>query len=541
MLANFFQFGDIPPNHLIGSYDYRLVILSFIMASFASYVALDIAGHIRNIHNTFFKTISWLIGGAFAMGIGIWSMHFIGMLAFSIPHMKMHYNSLWTGTSMVIAILASGFAFFILKEKVIHISRYILGGIILGLAIASMHYTGMEAMKIDMSLRYIPSLFLLSILVAIIASEAALWLAIKSNQVELNRRFHLKMISALFMGTAICGMHYIGMFSTVFTAHHDMPAIHQQVIDPEILSVIIAGLVFIILGIAIAVSSYQQSLNQQALELAHRGGMAEIAKTILHNIGNVLNSINVSVDLLHQQVNRSKLAGLVKIRELLQENKENLTEFLVNDPKGSLIPEYISTLANSWEKEHAEFLNEFKSLQLNVRHVRDILATQENLSRLPSFEQIASAEAIVEEALQIVNFKTQQDEIRVKKSYEKLKPILIDKVKLLQILVNLLTNAKEALIHSQSSHKLLDINIKFHEQGKDRLVIEFLDNGIGISPENLALIFSQGFTTKPTGHGFGLHSSILAAREMGGEIKASSPGLGAGALFRVELPYKLPV
>ena len=352
MLANFFQLGSLPLDRLVGTYDIRLVILSFIVSSFASYVALNITGHLRNHHNTLFKTISWTIGGAFAMGIGIWSMHYIGMLAFSIPNMEMHYDLIWTEASMLIAILASGFAFLILKKKVIHIWQLTFGGIILGLTIASMHYTGMEAMKNGMTLRYIPSLFLLSILIAIIASEAALWLAIKSNQVELEKQFRLKIISALIMGTAICGMHYTGMAATVFVPHsiNHLPPPPNS-INPNILSVFIAGVTFIILGIAFAVSAYQLSLNQQLLEVARRSGMAEIARTILHSIGNILNSINISVDLLSQKVTRSKLSDLTNVRDLLKTHQHDLASFLIDDPKGSLLPKYITNLADCWEKE----------------------------------------------------------------------------------------------------------------------------------------------------------------------------------------------
>ena len=178
---------------------------------------------------------------------------------------------------------------------------------------------------------------------------------------------------------------------------------------------------------------------------------------------------------------------------------------------------------------------------MNIQHIREIIETQENLSRLPSLEQIVTMESVVNEALNIVDFKIQQDSITLHKSYVKLKPLLIDKVKLLQILVNLLTNAKESLMDSKKLPKLLDVKIKLHEHTTEKFVIEILDNGLGISPENLDLIFLHGFTTKKTKYGFGLHASILAAREMGGEIKVISKGLGTGALFRLELPYKRPL
>ena len=117
------------------------------------YVALDITGRLRDVDNTKTSKTMWILGGAIAMGTGIWSMHFIGMLAFKIPDMRVHYDLFWTGLSVVVAIIASGFALFLLRSQDSNKIHLILGGVILGLAIASMHYVGMQAMTIHMHIR----------------------------------------------------------------------------------------------------------------------------------------------------------------------------------------------------------------------------------------------------------------------------------------------------------------------------------------------------------------------------------------------------
>ena len=216
MLAQLFQTMPIPENQISGTYSIRLVILSYLVATAASYVALDVTNRMKDISISKFESILWLIGGSLAMGAGIWSMHFIGMLAFIMP-MPMLYDPTLTGLSIGVAIIASGLAFSLLRSRNIKLPYLIVGGVVMGIAIAAMHYTGMAAMTISMNIYYLPDIFVLSILIAIFASEAALYLAIKSTQPDIKNRFLLKIISALIMGAAICGMHYTGMAAAIFT------------------------------------------------------------------------------------------------------------------------------------------------------------------------------------------------------------------------------------------------------------------------------------------------------------------------------------
>jgi|GEM_PF-579642 len=260
MLDHFFQLTPLPAIALIGSFNPALVCLSYLVAVFSSYIALDITGHLRDPSNI--KPGLWLAGGAFAMGAGIWSMHFVGMLAFNLPNMIMHYDPFLTSLSLIIAILASALALSLLKTQIVKPVRLALGGILLGLAIASMHYIGMEAMKVDMNIHYLPGLFFLSILIAIIASEAALWLALKSNNAPLEKRFRLKLISAFIMGAAICGMHYTGMAAAIFTSKKNIIQHFAITINLTILAISIASITFLILIIAIFLSNNKTLLQK---------------------------------------------------------------------------------------------------------------------------------------------------------------------------------------------------------------------------------------------------------------------------------------
>jgi len=252
-LSGFFQMAPLPSNRLYGHYNLGLVIVSYVIAFFTSYIALDFAGRLRLEHRQRMKWF-WLMGGALSMGAGIWSMHFIGMLAFIMP-MSMSYAPFWTISSLFAAIMSAGFALFLLRDEKSSVLRMFSGGIVLGLGIATMHYMGMAGM-VGMSIHYLPGLFTLSIFIAVAASEAALWFIIKSNQGSFIKQIRLKIMSGLVMGAAICGMHYTGMAAAVFT----LSPMHTMVksIDPFSLTLYISCVTGIILISALLVSTYKQ-------------------------------------------------------------------------------------------------------------------------------------------------------------------------------------------------------------------------------------------------------------------------------------------
>lgn len=534
MFTEFFQSGVLPSDQYVGSYSISLVFLSFFVAVAASYIALDVTGRIRDVSNTFRSSLLWLLGGAIAMGSGIWSMHFIGMLSFSIPGLSFRYDFFWTVLSLIVAILASGFAFYLLQSTKARMEHYVAGGVILGLAIAAMHYTGMEGMLITLNVRYLPILFFISILVAIIASEAALWLALRSSQVISRLRNQFKMGSAIIMGVAICGMHYTGMAASIFSPLCT-PAVTSEatILDPTLLAIGVAGVTFIILGIAFFASTYKEALNQQQFEKARQLGMAEISASVLHSVGNVLNSVNVSAHILSEKLLNSKLSDLEKLAALFENNKTNLVEFIAHDPKGLKAIEYISVLASGWKIEQKDLSGELANLIHNLQLIKDTISTQQNLSKTSEFEEIVSVNELIDEALLITGLG-ESKQIKIQKSYSYTKPIKLEKIKLLQVLVNLLRNAKDAVVAIDNPEKIIFAKTS-NNTSSGQCIIEISDNGIGILEKDSQRIFNYGFTTKESGHGFGLHTSALAINSLGGTIEASSPGLGKGATFIIKL------
>lgn len=449
----------------------------------------------------------------------------------------MQYDLFWTVFSLLVAILASGFALYLLKKSIINVVHLVAGGIILGIAIASMHYTGMEAMLITLNIRYLPGLFLLSVIVAIVASEAAIWLALKSNKVILRLRNRIKFGSAIIMGIAICGMHYTGMAASIFTPLC-FPSIADPKgsLDPTILSMAIASVTLMILSVAFFASNYKEALNLQQFEQARQLGMAEISASVLHSVGNVLNSVNVSANTIAENISSSKSDHLDKLCHLLNEHQHDLSDFLTKDPRGTKVLEYINNLASHQRDKQQNISDEIKTVLKNIETIRDIISAQQTLSKTKEVENIILIDDILDETLLISGLELTKD-ITVEKHYGKLSPIVVDNVKLLQVLVNLLRNAKDALVQSENNNKKITLKTSI-ENGK--LIIEIKDNGIGILPKNIGKIFYHGFTTKESGHGFGLHTSSLAIHELGGEIHVKSDGLEKGATFTLSIPYKKP-
>lgn len=260
-----FQIGQIPENALYGTYTYSLVLLSYVIAVLASYVALDVSSQLRR-QTTRAAFAYWLVGGAFAMGAGIWAMHFIGMLAFVLPMtMRMTYDFFWTGLSMIAAILTASIALCFFRLKQPQPKHYLLSGIVLGSAIPTMHYLGMAGMN-NVTIRYLPGVFSLSVGLAIVAASVALWLAVLSDKGSFKQRVRLRFGSALIMGFAIAGMHYTGMVGTVFTPTA-MEASGFS-LDPTVLSVSIGtvGICILIIALIVTTAKYLFSLVQQEKE-----------------------------------------------------------------------------------------------------------------------------------------------------------------------------------------------------------------------------------------------------------------------------------
>ncbi|MDB6037376.1 MAG: Histidine kinase [Verrucomicrobiales bacterium] len=276
-------------------------------------------------------------------------------------------------------------------------------------------------------------------------------------------------------------------------------------------------------------------LNRQLVVASRQAGMVEVATSVLHNVGNVLNSINVSTNLITEQIRRSKITSLAKAAQLLRDHQSDLGEYLTRDPKGQQVPGFLDAIAVQLAREHAALADEARGLQLSVEHVKKIVAMQQSYAKVAGILEKIAIEELVEDALRISANTLSGQQIEISREFESVPPILVDHHTVLQILVNLINNAKQALEYRKEDRCLV-LRIDRAESGGVR--VEVTDNGIGIPNENLTRIFQYGFTTKENGHGFGLHSGAIAAREMGGSLNARSGGSGAGATFILELPTK---
>ncbi len=279
--------------------------------------------------------------------------------------------------------------------------------------------------------------------------------------------------------------------------------------------------------------SEKDRLNHQLIDLSRRAGMSEVATSVLHNVGNVLNSVNISCSVIAEKVRHSQIATVAKIAALLETHRADLTAFLTENPQGRKLPDFLNQLAARLGEEQSAVLTEIELLNRNIDHISQIITVQQSYANVGGVREALSISELMEDALRMNNVPLANHGISIIREYDEIPPFATEKHKVLQILVNLLRNAKHALGDSERPDKALIVRIT---RGKGTVVVSVVDNGIGIAPANLTRIFSYGFTTKKDGHGFGLHSSVLAAQEMGGRLTAESGGPGCGATFTLELP-----
>jgi PAS domain S-box-containing protein len=276
-----------------------------------------------------------------------------------------------------------------------------------------------------------------------------------------------------------------------------------------------------------------EKAHQKLIETSRQAGMAEVATGVLHNVGNVLNSVNVSASLVADNLKKSEVGAVSQVAELLREQEADLGAFFGADPRAKLLPGYITELSAHLESERSAVLRELADLQKNIEHIRDIVATQQGYARVAGVAETVQVIDLVEDALRMNVAALVRHDVETVRDFAQVPPITVEKHKVLQILVNLVRNAKFACVESGRPDKRMTLRVA---NGNGRIKISIADNGVGIPPENLTRVFNHGFTTRKDGHGFGLHSGALAAKELGGSLFASSGGPGLGATFVLELP-----
>jgi two-component system, LuxR family, sensor kinase FixL len=282
----------------------------------------------------------------------------------------------------------------------------------------------------------------------------------------------------------------------------------------------------------------RQDLQMQLVQASRRAGMADVAASMLHNVGNVLNSLNVSADLVSNTIRRSLIGDVGRIATMLQAHAQAVGDYLTSDPKGQQIPSYLAGLADHLAQEQASILEELDSLNSKIEHIGQIIGMQQDLTRVGKVREPVRPAELMEEARAINSAALERHRIEVVREYARIPQIVADKHLVLQILVNLISNAKYAMLAWEGRPHRLTLRVGLAEDRQGFVRLQVQDTGVGIKPEHLSHIFAQGFTTRRDGHGLGLHSGALAAKVMGGVLNAHSDGAGLGATFTLDLPLK---
>jgi NO-binding membrane sensor protein with MHYT domain/two-component sensor histidine kinase len=480
------------PMVVAGTHDPYLVALSILVAAFASYTALDLGGHAAAARRLARRV--WLVAAAVTMGGGIWSMHFIGMLAFSMP-IPMSYDIGLTTLSLMVAIFVTGTGFYVISRTSTSPLRLVFSGIFMGLGIVTMHYTGMAAMQGHAEPSYDRLYVALSIVIAIGASTAALWLAFRTTDLG------QKLVAAIVMGLAISGMHYTAMRGTVFTAHgpfHEAQGNASQ----TTLALAVAGITFVILASASIVSQSERKRAEEALRRAR----ADLA-----HINRVTTMGELTASLAHE-VNQPIAAAVTNANACLR--------WLTADP------------AN---------LEEARASALSI--VKDGMRAAEIISRIrllfkkgtPQREPVDVNE-IIREMIVLLRSEVMRHSISVRAELAAdLPQVMGDRVQLQQVMMNLITNSIDAMKDVDGTRELA---IKSQRAEHEQLMVCVSDTGVGLPPQQADEIFRAFFTTKPHGTGMGLSISRSIVESHSGRLWAADNS-SRGASFHVILPVRL--
>jgi C4-dicarboxylate-specific signal transduction histidine kinase len=280
-----------------------------------------------------------------------------------------------------------------------------------------------------------------------------------------------------------------------------------------------------------------EKTHKEMLIVSRQAGMSDVATSVLHNVGNVLNSLNVSATLVGSHLEELKINRLIQVAQLLNQHSSDLGDFFANNPKGRQVPNFLTQLGEHLSTEQTLLLKEIDFVKTKVEHIKVIVATQQGYGKVSGVTENVRVTDLVEDLLRIHVPELEEHGIKIHREYEpNLPEIPVDKHKVLQILLNLTANAKHSCVDAGQEKRQVTVRVT---NGDDRVRIAVSDNGVGISKENIKRIFNYGFTTrKKAGHGFGLHSGALIAKELGGALTAHSDGPGKGAIFTLELPLK---
>src|SRR5947209_6886729 len=485
-----------------GTHDPYLVALSILVACFASYTGLDLGGHLGAARGLARRV--WLVAAAITMGGGIWSMHFVAMLAFSMP-IPMSYDIGLTALSLVVAILVTGGGFYVISRQSASPLHLVLSGIFMGLGIVSMHYLGMAAMRGHAELSYDRLFVALSVVVAIGASTAALWLAFRTTDLG------QKLIAAVVMGLAISGMHYTGMRAAIFTAHAPVHGtqigapVNAQVsasLDQTNLALAVAGITVAILVIASITSLFERKRAEEALREA---------RADLTRVNRVTTMAALTASLAHE-VNQPISAAVTNAYACLR--------WLAGDTPNHEEARAAAIGMVKDGKRAAEIINRIRLLFEKGTPQQELLDVNE----------------AVREMIVLLRSEAAQYSISVRTELAAdLPQVMGDRVQLQQVMMNLISNSIDAMRDVDGTRELA---IKSRRTEKQQLMVSISDTGVGLPPQQTDQIFDAFFTTKVHGTGMGLSISRSIVESHSGRLwAADNPPRGAS--FHLILPTKV--
>lgn len=278
-----------------------------------------------------------------------------------------------------------------------------------------------------------------------------------------------------------------------------------------------------------------KELNSKMVGIARSAGMAEVASGVLHNVGNVLNSVNVSTSMLRSQAENWKAGNLAKIAEMMKSNKDDICDFMENDEKGKVIIPYLEGLSGKMKSDQQKHIEEINCLADNVDHIKNIISMQQSYTGSMGVIETLKSSSIIEDAIKINISSIENHNIVLSRKYEDDPEISVDKHKLIQVMVNLISNAKYAVLNNEDDNREITIGIR---QNSSKVVLYVEDNGVGINEKDIGRLFEFGYKKREGGHGYGLHHSALVLKELRGGIDVESKGPGYGSKFEINIPVE---
>jgi len=514
--------------HVHGSYDSMLVVFSYIVAVVASYTVLDLAGRVSETAGK--NRLLWLVFGAGAMGMGIWSMHFVGMLALKLP-VPVSYDLTLVFLSVVAAILASFAALRIVARDKLSPGRLIGGALLLALGISSMHYIGMAAMLIDIT--YDPAIFVLSIAIAIAASFAALWLAFYFKKGDAKTDTWKKLGSGFIMGAAIVGMHYTGMIAAHFHLGARSELATGLRLDQDWLAYLISGGTLFTLGLSLLgiyisrrFSSKDSEIQQQSREIQLKNQQLQLLNDNL------------------EQLVKERTAQLEKAHdEAIKANKVK-SQFLANmshelrTPLNAIIGYSEMLVEEAEELGEPTFVADLQKISKSGKHLLSLINDILDISKIEAgkmeiYPERCELSGVLQDVVTTVKPLIESNGNRIEMDWGK-GEMVTDITKLRQILINLLSNAskftKDGVVRFEAYPEA--------KNGRNGYGFRVKDTGIGMTAEQVGKLFQpftqadSSTTRKYGGTGLGLAISQRFCQLLGGDIYAESePGVGSTFVF----------